>query len=288
MILTYEKFNDIFNREIFEKSKSKLLENISNNPSRYIGLFRPTKPKGKILQNLLQSHEIRMGNAFEELLGEYLKMDGFTELPKSYTYKENKLEIDQCFKKGGKVYLIEQKIRDDHDSSKKRGQIQNFEDKIGVMINNYEESSLIVIFYFIDPDMDKNKKYYGSEISKLRSSYNIQVELFYGSELFNFIGNIDAWNEILEYLERWKEQIPDIPEINFDIEAEKNFEEIKDLSPRVYRKLFSDDKIFDQIILTIFPEKKTLQLLSDYFENKDQSIYKYLASQLTSKLSGIL
>jgi hypothetical protein len=36
-------------------------------------LFRPTKPTGKILQHILQSHEIYMGNAFEEIIEEILK-----------------------------------------------------------------------------------------------------------------------------------------------------------------------------------------------------------------------
>lgn len=60
----------------FEKSKADLLEKIASLPSRYIGLFRPTKPKAKILQNLLQSHEIRFGDAFERVIEEYFRLKG--------------------------------------------------------------------------------------------------------------------------------------------------------------------------------------------------------------------
>lgn len=74
--MDYSLFKQIFNETIFEKSKADLLEKISNSPSRYIGLFRPTKPKAKILQNLLQSHEIRFGDAFEHVIEEYLKIKG--------------------------------------------------------------------------------------------------------------------------------------------------------------------------------------------------------------------
>ena len=74
LIMDYSKFESIFNKEIFEQSKPKLLETIAREPNRYIGLFRPTKPKGKLLQNLLQSHEIRMGNAFEVLLEVYFRI----------------------------------------------------------------------------------------------------------------------------------------------------------------------------------------------------------------------
>jgi len=130
--MEYEKFENIFNREIFERSKAKLIENIAKEPWRYMGLFRPTKPKGKLLQNLLQSHEIRMGDAFEVLFEEYFKASGYWILLKSFPSK--KLKIDLCFKDENNIYFIEQKIRDDHDSSKKRGQVFNLENKLKLMI----------------------------------------------------------------------------------------------------------------------------------------------------------
>ena len=48
--MEYSKFKRIFNEIIFEKSKATLLEKVADYPTRYIGLFRPTKPKAKILQ----------------------------------------------------------------------------------------------------------------------------------------------------------------------------------------------------------------------------------------------
>jgi len=36
------------------------------------------------------------------------------------------------------------------------------------------------------------------------------------------------------------------------------FNEIKDINPSIFRKLFSNNDIFNKIILTLFPEKKTL------------------------------
>ena len=72
MIMNFEQFSQILNKEIFEGSKPILISKISRYPNRYLGLFRPTKPKAKILQNLLQSHEILFGNAFEILIEEYL------------------------------------------------------------------------------------------------------------------------------------------------------------------------------------------------------------------------
>lgn len=165
-MMNYEEFKLILNKIIFEKSKADLLEKIANSPSRYVGLFRPTKPKGKILQNLLQSHEIRFGNAFEEIIENYLRKMGFMILEKIFVDGNDIFHIDQCFTDGAKVYFLEQKIRDDHDSSKKRGQITNFEKKLNIMLQKHSENNLAGIFYFLDPNLVKNKSYYEHELKK--------------------------------------------------------------------------------------------------------------------------
>jgi len=46
-VMTFDQFQETFNRIIFEKSKADLLGKIASSPSRYIGLFRPTKAKRK-------------------------------------------------------------------------------------------------------------------------------------------------------------------------------------------------------------------------------------------------
>lgn len=285
--MKYEDFKKIFNETIFEESKIKLLENIAKYPNRYIGLFRPTKPKAKILQNLLQSHEIRFGDAFEEAIEKYVSEFGYELLNKKFTNDDDdELNLDQCFKSKEKIYFVEQKIRDDHDSTKKRGQIQNFEKKLNEMVELYGEKNLVGIFYFIDPDLQKNKNYYKVEIQKMSQDYGVELQLFYGKELFEYLKQGDIWNEILNYLEKWKKEIPDFPETNFDTNPNTSFEEIKDLSPSLYRNLFRDDEIFNEIVLTIFSEKKTLKLLLNYFNAKanEKVIYKTISTMLEERL----
>ncbi|MDR0907259.1 MAG: hypothetical protein LBM63_01405 [Rikenellaceae bacterium] len=284
-IMQYKQFRWIFNEAIFEKSKADLLEKIAQNPSRYIGLFRPTKPKAKILQNLLQSHEIRFGDAFERVIEEYLRLKGCEILPKRFTMQNNDvLNIDQCFKKEGKVFFIEQKVRDDHDSTKKRGQIDNFEKKLGEMLSKYPESELIGIFYFIDPDLVKNRSFYTTELKKMSADYGVETHIFYGKPLFDYLGYSDVWDEIISYLERWRKEIPDLPEVNFDLDAEHTFEEIKDLKPLVFRKLLGNEKIFNDIVMTLFPEKRVLRMLLQYFETQDRTIYRTIARDLRDRL----
>lgn len=285
--MDYNQFKYIFNEKIFEKSKADLLEKISKYPARYIGLFRPSKPKAKILQNLLQSHEIRFGDAFETLIESYLRIKGLSILQSKFKDANNEdLDIDLFFKKESKFFFVELKVRDDHDSTKKRGQILNFEKKLNALISTYNEADLIGIFYFIDPSLNKNKNFYEDEIKKMRNDYNTEIHIFYGKSLFEYLGYFDIWDELLNYLTNWKMEIPDLPEINFDLNAQNTFEEIKDLSPLIYRRLFENDKIFDEIILTLFPQRKTLKLLYDYFSTKEKDIYKTIAKKLFDRLQN--
>jgi hypothetical protein len=50
--------------------------------------------------------------------------------------------------------------------------------------------------------------------------------------------------------------------------------------------LFANDEIFNEIILTLFPEKKTLKLLLNYFKEKanEKKIYKTLFEALQQKI----
>lgn len=152
------------------------------------------------------------------------------------------------------------------------------------MLTQFSEKDLVGIFYFIDPDLVKNRNFYTPELKKMAQDYNVEIHIFYGKPLFDYLEMTDVWQEILTYLEIWKKEIPDLPEINFDLEAAHTFEEIKDLKPLTFRKLLSNDQVFDQIILTLFPEKTTLKLLLSYFESQKTTIYKTLASMLKKRL----
>jgi hypothetical protein len=102
-------------------------------------VFRLTNAKTKLLQFYTQSNEIKLGDFIEDIVTEYLSILGFENLDKQIgTYKvnirgralEKALLVDQFFKKDNEIYIVEQKIRDDHDSAKKQGQFENFERKI--------------------------------------------------------------------------------------------------------------------------------------------------------------
>lgn len=285
--MRYNDFSDILNKTIFENSKGELIRKIALNPNRYVGLFRPTKPHAKILQNLLQSHEIRFGDAFEKILELYFTEMGYQLLNKRIvTNSGEELDIDQCFQLKNTVYFIEQKIRDDHDSTKKRGQINNFRVKLNHMVAKHPKSNIVGIFYFVDASLQKNKNYYLPELAKMSSKPRVELPLFYGADLFNFLKRRDIWDEIIAHLKRWKKDTPELPEVNFDIDANSSFDEIKDLSPNLYKRIFTDDAVFNEIMLTISPQKATLHLLLNYFITKSANnpAYKVIADLLQKRL----
>ncbi len=281
--MDYNKFKQILNKKIFEESKKDLIKKIANSTERYIGLFRPTKPKAKIIKNLTQSNEIKFGDAFEILIEEYLKENDFEILNKKFDFEHDQLNLDQHFKKNDKIFFVEQKIRDDHDSTKKIGQTDNFEKKLNLLLDKNNEKDLIGIIYFIDPDLSKNKNYYQKRLDEMKGKCGVELYLFYGKEFFDFL-DLD-WSEVLKYLQKWKKELLDIPEINFDKEAEKTFEELKEVEIKDFIKIFKNKNIFNEIILTLFPEKKVLKLLLNYFEEKsNETGYKTLYNLLKEKL----
>jgi len=284
--MDYQEFAQVLNKHIFYGNKREILGRLASNPERFIGLFRPSKPSTKILQHLLQSYEIRMGDAFEEIIGLVIQCQGYSLLDKNIQGENNELlRLDQHFTDGRKYYFIEQKIRDDHDSTKKRGQMQNFEKNIKVLHRKHG-SNLVGIMYFIDPDFSENKNYYEEQIQTLRGVYEqVELHLFYGKQLFEYLGIADFWDEMLSWLKRWKEDLPEIPETNFDANPHESFREIKDINARFRQKIISNDKLWEEsIIRTLFRTGDTIKLIQEEFSKMEGKVYRQLADDLKERL----
>lgn len=290
-LLNYDEVKLVFNQKIFENSRIDLIEKLSKYPSRYIGLFRPTKPYTKIIQNITQSHEIKFGDAFEILIRLCFEKSGYKSLDRTLRLKDNSIvNFDQLFQMGDSITFIEQKLRDDHDSTKKRGQVENFEKKLNYLIE-YGYTNINSYIYFIDDSLNKNQRYYLQEIEKLKEFYNVNINLCYGKELFEREKLNDIWDrEIIFFLKKWREDLPDLPQINFDINELETFEELKNLQPSTFRGLFDNEEVIDLIFPIIFPENKTLKLLLEHFEklSLENSRNSPLYNRLHIKLERII
>ncbi len=290
-MIEYNKIKEILNRHHWN-IKSDLLRKISEIdfkvPYRFSTLSQKEVKlynKNQILQHLLQSHEIRFGDAMEELITEIIEDLGYRNLPKNIRNSEGEtLSIDQYFTNENTYYFIEQKVRDDHDSTKKRGQINNFEKKLEVL-NNSHGGNLIGIMYFIDPDLRKNQNFYVEKLREFSDFYGVELHLFYGRELFEYFDSPQVWDDLIQWLKRWKDELPELPEINFDENPEESFEEIKELEIRYWRKILQNEKLWDGNIMEIlFKEGTTLTLMLDYFRQKEDKPHVNLARLLEDKL----
>jgi hypothetical protein len=281
-----QKAEKILNHYIFDGEKRNIIEKLATNPGRYTGIFRPTKPKAKLIQNILTSHEIRFGDALEALIRELIAELGFQNLPRKLRNDDIRiLSVDQLFTNGEYYYLVEQKIRDDHDSSKKRGQVDNFEAKLKFLYPIYQ-SNLIGIMYFIDPTLNKNKNYYYKEIERLKKLYNADLHLFYGKEFFYYLGYPNFWKALISWIDQWKNGLSDIPEINFDLFPNKSFEEIKNIEPIYWKKLIGTESIWeDGIIRVLFGNGTTLNMLFSYFSQQTTSEYANIAKSLLERIN---
>lgn len=259
--MTYEHFIERLNRKIKSDDSFfyELLITVVKNPNRYTGIFRLSNAKTKLIQNVTQSREIKFGDFMEEIITEYIACMGYTNLDKNIGTDPagNALSADQVFRKENTVYLIEQKIRDDHDSTKKRGQYENFRKKYTLLLHKFPDCNINATMWFIDDSLTKNKNYYIGEASAERTPGLIK-NIFYGGDLFSdLFGRVDVWEEICSYLLRNKQERSDeilnIPDFDTSDEIYNALQKLRAKEPTLYGKLTSTIPAYTQLRAELFP-----------------------------------
>ena len=254
-ILDYDKFVEMLELTIYKNEKANLINKIAANPSRYIGIFRPTSPKLKLIQNITQSHEISFGDFIEDVITYYLGRF-YTNLEKRATYKDEDILFDQLFEYDNTIYMIEQKMRDDHDSTKKRGQFENFIKKVEYLKETYPEKNIEAGMWFVDQTLTKNKKYYTKKINKHQNN-GAKLNLFYGDEFTTYLDKKSVWDEMTEYLIKWKIKEDNKLELNFENNWEKTKEElIKNVKKSAWKKIMKNENVVNEILPILFPTEK--------------------------------
>ena len=257
MIITYDEFCDLLVKHIQtgQDFYESLLINVIENPSRYCGLFRLSNAKMKLMQNVTQSKEIKFGDIIEELTTEYIERLGYKNFEKNLGQDENGdvLNVDQYFTDGNIVYMVEMKIRDDHDSTKKRGQYSNFQKKIRLIKRRNPSKHIDASMWFVDNGLIKNKNYYKEEMQKERFD-NCTLHLYYGGEFFSSLKNgKQAWEELTyiltEYrMENAKTEV-EIPDFGT---SEQIFRALVDLAPKHWNRLNEDSPQYELLRKELF------------------------------------
>ena len=261
-ILEYEEFIDKLKTNVFKNEKANLINKIASNPDRYIGIFRPTSPELKLVQNITQSHEISFGDFIEDIITIYLG-HYYKNLSKRALYKNEVILFDQLFEYNNKIFMIEQKMRDDHDSTKKRGQIENFLKKVSYLKETYPNREIEAGIWFIDQTLTKNKKYYLEAIKKNQNN-GAKLNLFYGDEFTKYLEKEAIWDEMTEYLFKWKMSKDNKIELNFEKEwLETKKELLENVSNNSWKKIINNEGVVKEILPILFPMGKYKEILDE-------------------------
>lgn len=260
MLISYEQFIEKMNLKIKNDDSFiyELLVTVVKNPNRYTGIFRLSNAKTKLIQNVTQSREIKFGDFMEDIITEYIGLMGYENLDKSIgtDTEGNALSADQVFLKENTVYLIEQKIRDDHDSTKKRGQFDNFRKKYTLLKRKFPNHNVNATMWFIDDSLVKNKNYYLQE-ANAENTAGITLNILYGSALFyDVFSRIDVWHEICSYLGKNKidrsNEVLYIPDFDTSDEILIALRKLKTEQTSLYNKLLSNLPQYVQLRKELF------------------------------------
>lgn len=245
----YQEYYPIFDN--YHKAKAvEIFTDVINRGElkRLITDFQILSYKDKLLQYYFTSNGVKFGGTLEEIVKFYLTKKGAN-------FNLNRREVvnghdcDQIFTYGDKVVLIEQKVRDDHDSSKKRGQVDNYLEKKKALIAKFQK--VISCSWFIDDLFLKNKKYYKDILKE---------EVVYGKEIEDFLAKVFE-----------------------DDRCSGMFLEIKG-AINAYRNIYSEIDIFDNFHLDYFKlQPKGVWELLIALENKPELEQLFFAKGLDRK-----
>lgn len=261
-ILDYNEFVDELKKTVYKNAKADLINKVASNPDRYIGIFRPTTPELKLIQNITQSHEISFGDFVENIITVYLGKY-YKNLPKRASYKGETILFDQLFEYKNKIFMIEQKMRDDHDSTKKRGQFENFIKKVEYLKETYPNKEIEAGMWFVDQTLVKNKRYYSNQMQQFHED-KVKLHLFYGDELTSYLDKVAIWDEMTEYLFKWKLSEDNKIELNFEENWEETKKELKEnVSKNSWKKIINNKQVVEEILPILFPTEKYKEILEE-------------------------
>lgn len=230
----------------------------------------------------------------KEIIASLLEHYGYQRLDKRIKVNGETMECDHYVLSpdGSFTVLIEQKVRDDHDSSKARGQWrENFAPKVRALHRKHGKD-LIAVTYFIDPTFRKNFGLYSQEAERLRSELNLPtIHIWYGRELFEHLpfANPEDWDDMIEWLQEWRKRLPELPEISWETDdAIAELQDIARRSPSLWERLAKQERLWTEGYLSVlFPTRKGLLAVLEALKEQRGKKYQKAADALQKRLSEI-
>jgi hypothetical protein len=188
--------------------------------------------------------------------------------------KRRHLKCDQYFsnREHTQFFLVEQKVRDDHDSSKKSGQLENFERKLAVLHKRHG-SKLTGIMYFIDPSLKKNRLYYLKELEKTKSKFDINLWLCYNGELFDKLGNPHTWDKLQQALIQWRDNVRQDIDLNYDLDPRTTVVETQSVPLSTWMNFAQNDLLWTgEVVKCLFPTGEGLKAIANDLQGRYEGI----------------
>ena len=236
-----------------------------------IGFLRFQSADQKLVQFITQSLEIKTGDMLEEFFDELLAYK-YDRMTKNITYAGKAYKCDQLVRsrdESHEIILIEQKIRDNHDSTKKDGQADNFENKI-IALNHIYNETISAYEWFIDVQYRKYPAYYQRRIDDFMSHNPglCNAHLIYGEEIIETLIGPGSWQLFVDaYNEVKTNFISDINhDLEYDFDADPDdivFNYFKNKRKNSFDVFFSDD--YSEIRNRFFFGGVMARRLNDYF-----------------------
>lgn len=290
-LIGYDRFEQILNGYIYTGKQEyiglfKSLTSTSGR-KRFTGLFRSSSAKVKVIQHLTQSREIKFGGFLEQIIEEYLEKVGYHKENNRLLWDEEVLQADYVLTRDKDIFMIEQKVRDDHDSTKRVGQFENFHKKALSVKRTYENYQPSALMYFVDPGLRKNEKYYENRILQMNYQSNgITAKILYGNELFVELGENHIWEELCSHLKRWRmSSRTSVGSYDVDFhESETVLDALQSLNAKQLKELLSNDIEATLLRKELFDSDTNFNRLLKYYRQTGRNKeYEIMRSFLETK-----
>lgn len=266
------------------------LNKLAETPERLLGVLHANSFQMGSLVSFGYSRNNSYGNAIEKVFSSIIKDNGWNIEPTKYKLEDYDLHnlsisiprnkksiaVDQVFSNDSYYVFIEQKIRDDHDTSKAPGQWANYELKFRILNEIIKHKTVIGIMWMIDDNFDRNKSFYSNDehMGKMQKEFPKQNFLLYGKQIDDKLNELsgntkkDYFSVFDEFLKEWHSNAPKIPNLNFDQYSFKVSEAFDKMNKNKLESFFKNEQIIKEAFPILFPKLEAIRSYKKYLENK--------------------